>query len=633
MRVDNGMTSQKQGIRRRLRNRNGRTYPVWRLGLMLALAATALGCRTTPENVDPDFTRAGLLREAIEERLAADDPRRATNLVSRALEMESFGPLDIRGYLDALYRHELDTYRSAIAADRFEAAMVATANLAVLDEAISRARQRWPDASWDDGESAWIDGASTRSRDQILLDWAERELERDEPVLALYLLLRRSTLGDLDPDELADYAAVAERLNHTEALERIGRIIEVEATTPNDAARMLQGTVTVWVNRGIRLEQGVGVPDRVIGSGFFVDPRGYLLTNYHVISSEVDPEYEGFSRLFVKLPGRPDERVPARVIGYDRIFDLALLKVEIDPAYVFSLSDTRVLQPGERVLALGSPGGLDSTVTSGIVSAAGRRFLQMGEAVQVDVPINPGNSGGPLVLPDGQVAGVVFAGIEQFEGVNFAIPSYWIRHFFPRLFETGEVVHAWLGVSAYETDEGLEVVYVAPGSPAADAGIKPGEILTSIAGTAVTKLAGAQDILMELRPGSLVSTVWQSRDEDGALASTWRVLATAPRPFSPVEEALERQPIEDLFPVLYGMDVDSVSGAPWGPDFVITGVLPGSIADESSLSVDDPFALRDWAVDRDLRAAFIQIIIKKRKAGFLESGVQLGAYLETDSFL
>ena len=366
---------------------------------------------------------------------------------------------------------------------------------------------------------------------------------------------------------------------------------------------------------------------------FFVDPRGYLLTNYHVISSEVDPEYEGYSRLFVKLPGRPDQRIPARVVGYDRIFDLALLKVEVDPEYVFSLSDTRELEPGERVLALGSPGGLDSTVTSGIVSASGRRFLQMGEAVQVDVPINPGNSGGPLVLPDGQVAGVVFAGLEQFEGVNFAIPSYWIRHFFPRLFEDGEVTHAWIGISVFEADHGLQVAYVAPGSPADRAGIQAGMVLTEIEGTAVDTLAGAQDVLLGVASDSVLSTVWRRTAADGSVHTTRRLLATDQRPYSPVEDALERQPIEALFPVLYGMDVDRVSAAPWGPDFVITGVQPGSIADESSLSVDDPFALRDWRVDRDLRAAFIQIVIKKRKAGFLESGVQLGAFLETDSFL
>jgi S1-C subfamily serine protease len=476
------------------------------------------------------------------------------------------------------------------------------------------------------------------------MEWALKELAADEDVLALYLLLRRSTLGDLDPELVPVFVELARDLNHDEAQERLMRIaaqMGLEIAPPSDAldesvddpVDMLRGTVTVWVNRGIRIDRGVGVPDRVIGSGFFVDPRGYILTNYHVISSEVDPEYEGYSRLFVKLPGRPDERVPARVIGFDRIFDLALLKVEVDPEYTFSLSDIRELRPGERVLALGSPGGLDSTITSGIVSASGRRFLQLGEAVQVDVPINPGNSGGPLILPNGQVAGIVFAGLEQFEGVNFAIPSYWVRHFFPRLFEGGEVSHAWMGVSVVSSSRGLEVVYVAPGSPADVAGVDVGAVLVEIAGIPVDSIASAQDVLLSARDGEVLNTLWRHRGSNGSDETLRRLIALHPRPFSPVEEALDRQPIEALFPVLFGMDVERVTGSPWGPDFVITEVLPGSIADESSLSVDDPFALRNWRVDSDLRAAFIEILIKKRKAGFLESGVQLGAFLETDTFL
>ena len=79
---------------------------------------------------------------------------------------------------------------------------------------------------------------------------------------------------------------------------------------------MIKGTVTVWVDRGLRIENGVGYADRVIGSGFFIDPRGYFITNYHVIQSEVDPKYEGYSRLYIKLPGDSDTRVPAKVIGW-----------------------------------------------------------------------------------------------------------------------------------------------------------------------------------------------------------------------------------------------------------------------------------------------------------------------------
>jgi hypothetical protein len=109
-------------------------------------------------------------------------------------------------------------------------------------------------------------------------------------------------------------------------------------------------------------------------------------------------------------------------------------------------------------------------------------------------------------------------------------------------------------------------------------------------------------------------------------------IALTERPFSPAEQALDLQPIENLFPVLYGMRVRSVASAPWGPDYVVDRVYPGGIADESNLSESDPFALRNWYVDDDIRAAFIQIVVKKRKAGFIESGVQLGSFLESNVF-
>jgi len=611
-----------RNVSRRLQVRSRRSRGT--LAVTLAVTATFVfitGCSSTPEGRDDGFTRESLLRQDIDRALEADNFTEVVNRVQYGVESGLLTRPQSRSYLEQYVEYLRSRYERARGEGDYSSALLAAQNLSVL-----------PGVS--------VEGIA--SRDQLLLEWSERLADEEEPVLALYRLLRRSNIGDLSPEQISRYLDIARTMNHDEAFRRLVTVAErrgvsvPEGTTdlanPGDQpAAMLSGTVTVWVNKGIRIEEGLGFPDRVIGSGFFVDPRGYLLTNYHVISSEVDPTYEGYSRLYIKLPGRQEERIPARVVGYDRIFDLALLKVELDPAYVFSLSDTRTLDPGERVFALGSPGGLDSTITSGIISASGRRFLQVGDAMQVDVPINPGNSGGPLILPSGQVAGVVFAGLEQFEGVNFAIPAYWIRHFFPRLFEEGEVSHPWLGISVRERSPGLEVVYVTPGSPADHAGVEVGDLLTHINGAAVSRIGEAQDILLGAEPGYIVRTDWQRRGQ--ASAGTERYLAMDTRPYSPVEDALEQQSIEELFPVLFGMTVDEVSAAPWGPDYVITEVFPGSIADESNLSPDDPFALRNWRIDGDLRAAFIQIIIKKKKAGFIESGVQLGAYLETDSFL
>ncbi len=588
--------------------------------MVLTVLGLLLGCQTTgdgDESVDLTQIRADRINGHFEQGETAqavttaidgwNDGLFSDNQLTRWL-------LDARGAM-------LDEYRQAIVAKDFPTALRASGNIHILS-----------DEPW----GAYLPALeeSVQSDEELGLAWAVHLLDHGEPVPALSVLTQRGALDDVSSELLFDFLDAARSTNNFAAFRAIAEALRVRGSeeefpmTGGTPADMLGGTVTVWVNRGIRIDNGVGVPDRSIGSGFFVDPRGYIVTNYHVVESEVDPEYEGYSRLFVKLPGNPDDRVPARVVGYDRIFDIALIKVELDPSYVFSFSDTRELVPGERVFALGSPGGLDSTITSGIVSASGRRFLQIGDAMQVDVPINPGNSGGPLVLPDGQVAGVVFAGIEQFEGVNFAVPAYWIRAILPNLFLEDSVVHSWLGTAVREVDDGLEVIYVVPEGGAERAGVVTGDVIRSIDGVAVAKLAEAQDVVVRRRSGELVPVEVVRGDDLVRL-----LVDTSDRPFSPVEELLREQRIDRLFPVLFGMEVDEVREAPWGADYVISAVYPGSIADESSLSVADPFALRRWQVDRELRAAFIEIIIKKRKAGFLEAGVQLGAYLESDRFL
>ncbi len=109
-------------------------------------------------------------------------------------------------------------------------------------------------------------------------------------------------------------------------------------------ANMLDGTVTVWVDRGITIEKGLGRADRMIGSGFFIDKNGFVITNYHVIKSDVDPEYEGYSRVYIKLSGDTAKRIPAKVVSWDPVFDLALLKTEITPKVYFPLGSSKDLK-------------------------------------------------------------------------------------------------------------------------------------------------------------------------------------------------------------------------------------------------------------------------------------------------
>ena len=392
--------------------------------------------------------------------------------------------------------------------------------------------------------------------------------------------------------------------------------------------QVLGATVTIWVDRGIRLERGVGFPDRVIGSGFFIDRRGYLLTNYHVIASEVDPKYEGYSRLFIRLSGSTTERIPARVVGYDRIFDLALVKVEVTPPRVLSASPDVPVKPGGPIVAIGSPGGLENTITSGIISAVGRRFLQMGDAIQVDVPLNPGNSGGPLLNADGQLIGVVFAGIEQFEGVNFAVPFHWINRVLPDLYQSREAQHSWMGLSVLEQGGGLRVTYVVPGEAAEQAGLREGDILASLNGVRHATIRGIQDVLLELDAPSLVTVAWKRGGKD-----MQGVLALAPRPFSPLEVALRRDARDNLFLPLFGLKIQKSGGFLWSTDYVVKEVLQGSVADETGLSENDPLSIQAWRVDDEERIAMLRLYVKRKKAGFLESAIQLAAYLESDSFL
>ena len=392
--------------------------------------------------------------------------------------------------------------------------------------------------------------------------------------------------------------------------------------------KMVQGTVTIWVNRGIKLEKGMGFPDRVIGSGFFIDSRGYLLTNYHVVASEVDPEYEGYSRLYIRLSDKVEEKIPARVVGYDRIFDLALIKAEVKPQFTFSYGGSSDLKVGGRIIAIGSPAGLENTVTSGIVSATGRRFLQMGDAIQVDVPINYGNSGGPLLDDGGKLVGIVFAGIEQFEGVNFAIPFDWVEKALPRLYRGDEAGHPWLGIAMQEGDKGLEVIYTVPGSPADRAGLKEGDILVSLNGTSYTAIGDIQSALLDLDYPVLVTLEWRRGGQSFSGA-----LSLAERPYSPIEESLAKDLRENVLLPLFGMKIEKTGQFLWRTDYAVRRVLPGSIADETGLSKDDPLSIQGWELDQENRFAVLRIYVKKRKSGFLESAVQLAAYLETDIFI
>ncbi|MBF9018106.1 MULTISPECIES: S1C family serine protease [unclassified Oceanispirochaeta] len=387
---------------------------------------------------------------------------------------------------------------------------------------------------------------------------------------------------------------------------------------------LLEGTVTVWVDKGLRLDRGVGYPDRSIGSGFFIDKKGYILTNYHVIESEVNPEYKGYSRLFIKLSDDRGEKIPARVVGWDRHFDIALLKTEIEAPYVFSFAGIDQFSLGEKIFAIGSPGGLNNTITSGSVSAVRRPLQTMGESIQVDVPINPGNSGGPLMNSDSEVNGIVFAGITGFEGVNFAIDGEYVKTLLPHLYGGGAIKHSWIGVGGYQAYDHLETLYVTPGSPADSLGLARGDIILSINGKKVQRNQDVRDAILGLAPGTIITMDWETTE---GIKKHSRV-TLAERPDVPLKEAVNADTRENLIPPMFGMVLSQVAKQ----QYTVEKVYTGGGADEASISANDVIVLRKWTVNEKDGYVLMQFVFKGIKAGYLESAVQLGAGLESAIF-
>src|SRR5467141_3462657 len=248
---------------------------------------------------------------------------------------------------------------------------------------------------------------------------------------------------------------------------------------------------------------------RAIGSGFVIDPSGYIVTNAHVV--------KGAQRVQVVLPsanadGSVDSAlstrttiVPARIIGASSEIDLAVIKVDAEKLPALKLGLYRKLGQGEIVFAFGSPGGLRNTVTMGVVSAVARQTEPDSPMIyiQTDAPINPGNSGGPLVNVNGEVVGVNTFILSQSggnEGLGFAIPSNVVNVAFRQLRKFGHVHRAEIGIGiqtitpsmaaalSLPRTYGVVVSDVLPGSPAETAGMQIGDVLASVDGKAADSL-------------------------------------------------------------------------------------------------------------------------------------------------
>ena len=259
------------------------------------------------------------------------------------------------------------------------------------------------------------------------------------------------------------------------------------------------------------------MPSHGVGSGFIISADGVILTNAHVVRDA--------SEVTVKLTDRREYR--AKVLGSDPKTDVAVLKIDAKNLPVVPLGRTSDLKVGEWVLAIGSPFGLESTVTAGVVSAKGRSLPDDSYVpfIQTDVAVNPGNSGGPLFNTRGEVIGInsqIYSQTGGYQGLSFAIPIDVATKIKDQIVSTGKVAHAKLGVSVQEvnqsfadsfnlaTPEGALVANVEPGGPADKLGLKAGDVIRKVNGQKIVASADLPAIVGLALPGDKVNLeVWR----------------------------------------------------------------------------------------------------------------------------
>ncbi|NNG22508.1 Do family serine endopeptidase [Telluria aromaticivorans] len=340
-----------------------------------------------------------------------------------------------------------------------------------------------------------------------------------------------------------------------------------------------------------RFGGGRGAPTFGAGSGFIVSPDGVILTNAHVV--------QGADEVTVKLQDRREFR--AKVLGTDPRTDVAVLKIDAKNLPVAPVGKSRSLLAGEWVLAIGSPYGLESTVTAGVVSATGRS-LQDGVVpfIQTDVAVNPGNSGGPLFNTRGEVVGInsqIYSQTGGYQGLSFAIPIDVAVKIKDQIVATGKVQHAKLGVSVQEvgqafadsfrleSPEGALISSVERGGPAERAGLKSGDVIRRVNGTMIVSSGDLPSIIALARPGERVALdVWR----DGKLVRVDATLGDAAEKTRRPQEELAAAPdnsarlglaLRPLEPIerrqsgiASGLVIEETSGAA-----AIAGVEPGDV--------------------------------------------------------
>ncbi len=342
----------------------------------------------------------------------------------------------------------------------------------------------------------------------------------------------RPTSGTAEPQPLADPSPVELSNSFARVAEQIEpAVVNITTeTTVHISGRGFgsqgQEPFGDFFNRFFNFGKPGGPPDhyqrRSLGSGVIFDPRGFVLTNYHVVmQKDADKPVD---RIEVYLHGDETTHYRARLVGADKWTDLAVVRIDAGKSLTAALfGDSSTTKVGDWVLAVGSPFGLESTVTAGIISAKGRDIEpgqdgQFKRFIQTDAAINPGNSGGPLVNMAGQVIGIntaIATNQGANDGVGFAIPSDTARAIYNTLIKSGKVERGAIGVTfldrsnpallrSFGADHGVVINNVEPGSPAERAGLKMGDVILSVNGQSINSGNDLVEIVSQTRVGSQV---------------------------------------------------------------------------------------------------------------------------------
>lgn len=475
-----------------------------------------------------------------------------------------------------------------------------------------------------------------------------KELEKTDAIKALwraYLLGKEDIISECNNIVLNSFNNAVENKDYTEAYrnfislkavnnskdidelkiqldelykEKGFNLVGVSEKAPSNVADCVKATVTVWVDKGIKITNGIGSPDVVLGSGFFIDKRGYIITNHHVIEDIVDSKSEEFSKLYIRMYPDTDVKIPAKVIGYDSVMDMALLKAEVEAPFVLSLGSSSDLEIGDKVSAIGTPIGLEGTLTSGIISANERKLLTLGNVFQIDAAVNSGNSGGPLIDEKMRVQAIVFAGMLRFQGLNFAIPVEFLKQELKFLYAGGEIQHSWMGaygrtVKRSSKLKGVEVQYVIPGSSACMSHINENDVIYEFAWKKVDSIEDIQFVTMLYEPDTIVPVKY--RTEDGEDKETLVYLDK--RSDEPNNLAYKSDFVTGSFIPIFGMKIKPSSTTDRNT-YVVDKIYRGGIADDTGFSENDTIVIKDIKIDTKEEFIGALLYTKKRTKGYLD---------------